>query len=62
MPCHNAQIISKWFLEHVNEFSVHKWPPDSPDLKPVEQIVNVVKSENQHGFAAHYHYNKHQNL
>ncbi len=26
-PCHKAQIISDWFLEHDNEFTFHKWPP-----------------------------------
>ncbi len=35
-PCHKAQIISDWFLEHDNEFTLLKWPPQSPDLNPVE--------------------------
>ncbi len=26
------QIISDWFLEHDNEFTLLKWPPQSPDL------------------------------
>ncbi len=26
-PCHKAQIISDWFLEHDNEFTFLKWPP-----------------------------------
>ncbi len=30
-PCHKAQIISDWFLEHDNEFTLLKWPPQSPD-------------------------------
>ena len=25
-PCHKARIISNWFLEHDNEFTVLKWP------------------------------------
>ncbi len=29
---HKAQIISDWFLEHDNEFTLLKWPPQSPDL------------------------------
>ncbi len=29
-PCHKAQIISDWFLEHDNEFTLLKWPPQSP--------------------------------
>jgi len=28
-PCHKAQISSNWFLEHDNEFTVLKWPPQS---------------------------------
>ncbi len=31
-PCHKDQIISDWFLEHDNEFTLLKWPPQSPDL------------------------------
>ncbi len=26
-PCHKAQIISDWFLEHNNEFTLLKWLP-----------------------------------
>jgi len=29
--CHKARIISNWFLEHDNEFTVPKWPPQSSD-------------------------------
>ncbi len=36
-PCHKAQIISDWFLEHDNEFTLLKWPPQSSDLNPIEQ-------------------------
>ncbi len=35
--CHKAQIISDWFLEHDNEFTLLKCPPQSPDLNPIEQ-------------------------
>ncbi len=37
-PCHKAQIISDWFLEHDNEFTLLKWPPHSPDLNPIENL------------------------
>lgn len=33
-PCHKAQIISDWFLEHDNEFTELEWPPKSPDRNP----------------------------
>ncbi len=32
MHRHKVQIISDWFLEHDNEFTLLKWPPQSPDL------------------------------
>ncbi len=44
-PCHKAQIISDWFLEHDNEFTLLKWPPHSPDLNPVEHLWDVVERE-----------------
>ncbi len=33
-----SSIISDWFLEHDNEFTLLKWPPQSPDLNPIEQL------------------------
>ncbi len=44
-PCHKAQIISDWFLEHDNEFTLLKWPPQSPDLNPKEHLRDVVERE-----------------
>ncbi len=51
-PCHKAQIISDWFLEHDNDFALLKWPPHSPDLNPIEHIWDVVERESHHGSAA----------
>jgi len=44
-PCHKARIISNWSLEHDNEFTVLKWPPQSPYLNPIEHIWDVVERE-----------------
>ncbi len=40
-PCHKAQIISDLFLEHDNEFTLLKCPPQTPDLNPIEHIWDV---------------------
>ncbi len=50
-PCHKAQIISDWFLEHDNEFTLLKWPPQSPDLNKAPLGCGGTR-DSHHGCAA----------
>ena len=46
--CHGTkQKWSKWFEEHNNEFEVLTWPPNSPDLNPVELLWDVLDKQVQ---------------
>ncbi len=44
-PYLKAQIISEWFLEYDNEFTLLKWPTKSTDLNPIEHLWDVVERE-----------------
>ncbi len=51
-PCHKAQVISDWFLEHDNEFNLLKWPPQSPNLNPIAPLGCGGTGDSHHGCAA----------
>ncbi|GBM27677.1 Transposable element Tc1 transposase [Araneus ventricosus] len=44
-PCHKARIVLEWFEEHTDEFHLMSWPPNSPDLNPMEHIWDVMERQ-----------------
>jgi len=43
--CHKAKMVQEWFEEHNNEFEVLTWPPNSPDLSPIEHLWDVLNKQ-----------------
>ncbi|GBM81977.1 Transposable element Tcb2 transposase [Araneus ventricosus] len=44
-PCHKARIVLEWFEEHTDKFHLMSWPPNSPDLNPMEHIWDVMERQ-----------------
>jgi len=44
-PCHTAHIVQELFEEHDVECKVLPWPPNSPDLHPIEYLWDLLDQQ-----------------
>ena len=42
---HVAKDVQEWFKTHSNELVLLQWPPQSPDISPIENIWHILKKK-----------------
>ncbi|KAK3555385.1 hypothetical protein QTP86_015670, partial [Hemibagrus guttatus] len=40
-----SKMVQEWFDDHNNQFEVLTWPPNSPDLNPVQHVWDVLNKQ-----------------
>ncbi|KAK3532871.1 hypothetical protein QTP70_001156 [Hemibagrus guttatus] len=44
-PCHKAEMVQEGFDDHNTQFEVLTWPPNSPDLNPIQHLWDVLDKQ-----------------
>ena len=44
-PCHKAKVVMDFLAE--NNIETLRWPPQSPDMNPIENLWAIIKAKRQ---------------